>query len=90
MAKIRTVMMASDFSSVSAAAFARAVELAKANRAKLLVMHAVMLSTPPLGSPCIPPPTWYRIEAALHAAAKKQVRDPHDATSVAAATAARP
>ena len=67
MAKIRTVMVASDFSSVSDAAFARAVALAKANRAKLLVMHAVMLSTPPLGSPYIPPPTWDRIEAALHA-----------------------
>ena len=73
MAKIRTVLMASDFSLVSAAAFARAVELAKANRAKLLVMHAVMLSTPPLGGPYIPPPTWDRIEAAMHAAATKQV-----------------
>ena len=47
MAKIRTVMVASDFSPVSAAAFERAVALAKTNRAKLLVMHAVMLSTPP-------------------------------------------
>lgn len=73
MAKIRTVMMASDFSSVSAAAFARAVELAKINRAKLLVMHAVMLSTPLLGSQYIPPPTWDRIEAARRAAARKQV-----------------
>ena len=73
MAKIRTVMIASDCSSVLDAAFARAVALAKANRAKLLVMHAVMLSTPPLGSPYIPPPTWDRIEAALHAAARKQV-----------------
>lgn len=72
MAKIRTVMMASDFSPVSAAAFARAVELAKANRAKLLVMHAVMLSTPPLGGQYMPPPTWDRIEATMHAAAKKQ------------------
>jgi nucleotide-binding universal stress UspA family protein len=73
MGKIRTVMMASDFSSVSDAAFARAVELAKANRAKLLVMHAVMLSAPPLGGQYIPPPIWDRIEAAMHAAAKKQV-----------------
>lgn len=73
MAWIRTVMMASDFSSVSDAAFARAVELARANRAKLLVMHAVMLSTEPLGGPYIPPPTWDRIEAAMHVAAKKQI-----------------
>lgn len=73
MAKIRTVMMASDFSSASDAAFARAVALAKANRAKLLVMHAVMLSTPPLGGQYIPPPTWDRIEAGMCAAAKKQL-----------------
>jgi hypothetical protein len=38
MAKIRTVMRASDFSSVSDAALARKVVLAKANRARLLVM----------------------------------------------------
>ncbi|HEX4995020.1 MAG TPA: universal stress protein [Methylomirabilota bacterium] len=73
MAKIRTVMLASDFSAVSDAAFARAVELAKANRATLLVMHAVMLSTASLGSAYVPPPTWDRIEAAMHAAAQKQI-----------------
>jgi universal stress protein A len=73
MAKIRTVMLASDLSAVSDAAFARAVELAKANRAMLLVMHAVMLSTASLGSAYVPPPTWDRIEAAMHAAARKQI-----------------
>ena len=73
MAKIRTVMMASDFSPVSRAAFGRAVALAKANRARLLVMHAVTLSAPTLGGEYIPPPTWDRIEAANRAAAKKQV-----------------
>ena len=73
MAKIRTVMLASDFSAVSDTAFARAVELAKANRATLLVMHAVMLSTASLGSAYVPPPTWDRIEAAMHAAAQKQI-----------------
>jgi universal stress protein A len=73
MAKIRKMMMASDFSSVSRAAFARAVELAKANRATLLVMHAVTLSPPTLGGEYIPPQTWDRIEAATRAAAKKQI-----------------
>jgi nucleotide-binding universal stress UspA family protein len=73
MAKIRTVMLASDFSPVSRAAFVRAVDLAKANRAKLVVMHAVMLSAPTLGGEYIPPQTWDRIEAATRAAANRQV-----------------
>jgi universal stress protein A len=72
MAKIRKVMVASDFSSASRGAFARAVELAKANRATLLVTHAVTLPPPTLGGEYIPPQTWDRIEAATRAAAKKQ------------------
>ena len=73
MARIRKVMMASDFSSASRAAFARAVELAKANRASLVVMHAVTLPPPTLGGEYIPPQTWDRIEAATRASAKKQI-----------------
>jgi universal stress protein A len=73
MAKIRKVMVASDFSSASRGAFARAVELAKANRATLLVTHAVTLPPPTLGGEYIPPQTWDRIEAAVRAAAKKQI-----------------
>jgi nucleotide-binding universal stress UspA family protein len=71
MAKIRTVMMASDFSSASRAAFARAVELAKANRARLLVMHALALG-PPAGE-YVPPQVWDRIETANRAEARKQI-----------------
>jgi len=73
MAKIRKVMVASDFSSASRGAFARAVELAKANRATLLVTHAVTFPPPTLGGEYIPPQTWDRIEAATRAAAKKQI-----------------
>ena len=74
MAKIRKVMMASDFSPASRAAFVRAVELAKANRATLLLMHAVTLPPPTLGGEYIPPQTWDRIEAASRGAAQKQIR----------------
>ncbi len=73
MAKIRTVMVATDFSSASRPAFARAVELAKANRARLLVMHALTLVPPMLGGEYIPPETWYRIETATRAEAGKQI-----------------
>jgi universal stress protein A len=73
MARIRTVMVASDFSAASRAAFARAVELAKANRARLLVMHALTLVPPMLGGEYIPPQTWERIESATRAEARKQI-----------------
>jgi universal stress protein A len=73
MASIRTVMVASDFSAASRAAFARAVELAKANRARLLVMHALTLVPPMLGGEYIPPQTWERIESATRAEARKQI-----------------
>jgi universal stress protein A len=70
---MRRVMMASDFSPASRAAFARAVELARANRATLLLMHAVTLPPPTLGGEYIPPQTWERIDAAARAAAQKQL-----------------
>jgi universal stress protein A len=73
MASIRTVMVASDFSPASRAAFARAVELARANRARLLVMHALTLVPPMLGGEYIPPQTWERIESASRAEARKQI-----------------
>jgi len=73
MAKIRTVMMASDFSPASRAAFTRAVDLAKANRARLLVMHAMALVPSMLGGEYVPPQTWDRIEAANRAEARKQI-----------------
>jgi len=73
MAKIRTVMVASDFSSASRAAFARAVELAKENRATLLVMHALTLVPPMLGGEYLPPQAWDRIETASRAEAQKQI-----------------
>jgi universal stress protein A len=70
---MRRVMMASDFSPASRAAFARAVELARANRATLLLMHAVTLPPPTLGGEYIPPQTWERIDAAARAAAQTQL-----------------
>jgi universal stress protein A len=73
MAKVRTVMVASDFSPASRAAFARAVELAKANRARLLVMHALTLVSAMLDGEYIPPQTWDRMEAASRAEARKQI-----------------
>jgi universal stress protein A len=73
MARIRTVMMASDFSTASRPAFEQAVGLAKSTRATLLVMHALALVPPTLGGEYIPPQTWDRIEAANRAEARKRI-----------------
>jgi universal stress protein A len=73
MARIRTVMVASDFSPTSRAAFAHAVDLAKANRARLLVMHALTLVPPMPGGEYMPPQAWDRIEAASRAEARDQI-----------------
>jgi nucleotide-binding universal stress UspA family protein len=48
MKALRRIMHPSDFSSASSAAFAKAVELAKSNRAELLLLHVVD-ATVPLG-----------------------------------------
>lgn len=74
MTRIRTVMMASDFSPASRPAFARAVDLARANRATLLVVHALALVPPTLGGGTyLPRGTWDRVEEANRAAAQKQI-----------------
>jgi universal stress protein A len=73
MARIRKVMMASDFSTASRAAFARAVALAEANRATLLLVHAISMPPPTLGGEYVAPQTWDRIEAANRAAAQKEL-----------------
>ena len=41
MARIRRILHPSDFSKASAAAFAKAVDLAKSNRAELVVLHVL-------------------------------------------------
>jgi nucleotide-binding universal stress UspA family protein len=46
MKRIRRILHASDFSPASAAAFAKAVELARASRAELLVAHGLTVPVP--------------------------------------------
>jgi nucleotide-binding universal stress UspA family protein len=71
MAKIRKVMMASDFSTASRAAFARAVALAEANRATLVLVHAMAPSPTTLGGEYVSPQIWEPIETTNRAAAQK-------------------
>ena len=46
MSRIRRVPHPTDFSRTSSAAFRRAVELAKANRAELMLLHVVSVPVP--------------------------------------------
>ena len=49
MARARRILHPSDFSKASGAAFAKAVELAKANRAELVVLHVLGPPVPIMG-----------------------------------------
>jgi len=75
MAAIRRILHATDFSRASRAAFAKAVEMAKANRAELLLLHVLAPLTPIVaaGEGYMPPDTYEKIEASTRAAAQKQL-----------------
>jgi nucleotide-binding universal stress UspA family protein len=71
--RIRRIIHASDFSRVSRAAFAKAVDLAKAYRAELLVVHVLSVVPPFLGEGYVPPRVWEEIEASARAGAERQL-----------------
>jgi nucleotide-binding universal stress UspA family protein len=73
MSRIRRVMHATDFSKASRPAFAKAVELAKANRAALILIHTLTLTPPFLGGEFITPQVWDEIERDARAATQKQL-----------------
>lgn len=71
--KLRRVLHPSDFSRASAAAFTRAVALAKASRAELVLAHVMSLPVPMAGDGYIPPRVWEEMEASSRAYAQKQI-----------------
>jgi nucleotide-binding universal stress UspA family protein len=75
MAQVRRIIYASDFSRASRPAFARAVELARATRAELIVMHVLVPVVPPVmtDGAYLPPRMWDELEAGVRASAKKQL-----------------
>ncbi len=71
MTKIRRILHPSDFSSASTPAFRRAVEMARANRAELILLH-VIDDVLPLGPDgYIPPSTWEQLQRSARAHAQK-------------------
>jgi nucleotide-binding universal stress UspA family protein len=73
MAAIRRIVHATDFSPASRPAFSRALDLARANRAELVVLH--VMTTPILYTPegYALPQTYDRLLADTQAAARKQL-----------------
>jgi nucleotide-binding universal stress UspA family protein len=75
MSRIRTIVHPTDFSRASTPAFKRAVEMAKSNRAQLLLLHVLAPAAPMLMTNGYVPPNVYEdMEAAARAGAQKQLR----------------
>ena len=73
MSRIRRILHPSDFSRASGAAFAKAVEMAKQNRAELLVLHVLASFIPMVGEGYVSPKVYEEIEASARAQAQKQL-----------------
>ena len=73
MSRIRRIVLATDFSPASAAAFAKAVDLAKTNRAELLIAHVLIPAVPMVGDGYVPPKVYEEIEASARAQARTQL-----------------
>jgi nucleotide-binding universal stress UspA family protein len=67
------ILHASDFSSASRPAFAKAVQLARANRAELIVAHVMIPTVPPLVDGYISQKAYAEIDAAARRAAQTRL-----------------
>jgi nucleotide-binding universal stress UspA family protein len=73
MKRIRRILHPSDFSTASRAAFAKAVEMAKANRAELMVVHVLSPVIPMVGDGYVSPKVYEEVEATARAQAQGQL-----------------
>jgi nucleotide-binding universal stress UspA family protein len=73
MTRIRRVLHPSDFSRASRAAFAKALDMAKANKAELLVIHVLTPTMPLMADGYIEPKAWEAIERSTRAVAQKEM-----------------
>lgn len=75
MPRIRRILHATDFSPASTPALKRAIEMAKANRAALLILH--VMTPPSLAMPAegyVPPRLYQEIENSARAEAQKRLK----------------
>ncbi len=73
MSRIRRILHPSDFSRASGAAFAKAVEMAKTNRAELLVVHVLTPVVPMIGDGYVSPKVYQEVEDTARAQAQGQL-----------------
>jgi len=73
MSRIRRILHPSDFSSASSAAFAKALEMAKTNRAELLVVHVLAPVMPMIGDGYVSPSLYQEIETSARSQAQAQL-----------------
>jgi len=73
MSKIKRILHPTDFSRASGAALARAVAMAKAERAELLIVHVMSLTFPLMGDGYVSPKVYEEMEASTRAYADKQL-----------------
>ena len=73
MSRIRRVLHPTDFSRASAAAFNRALDMAKANKAELLLVHVMNPVVPIMGDGYVSPNVYEDMEAAARADSQKQL-----------------
>jgi nucleotide-binding universal stress UspA family protein len=71
--KTRVILHPTDFSPASRAAFTRAVADAKADRAQLLIAHALSSVTPFAGDEYMSPQTYAEVRQSMQAHAQKQL-----------------
>jgi nucleotide-binding universal stress UspA family protein len=71
--RIRRIVYASDFSRASRPAFTKAVDLAKAYRAELVVLHVLSIVPPVIEDGYMAPRVWEELEAGARAAAQTQL-----------------
>jgi len=73
MRKVRRILHPTDFSKASGAAFARAVEMAGANRAQLLLAHVIAPVFPMVGEGYLSPKVYEEMETSARAAGQKRL-----------------
>ncbi len=73
MSRLRRILHPTDFSRASTAAFKRAVEMARADRAELLLVHVMATTMPVMADGYLSPKVYEDMEAAARASAQKQL-----------------
>lgn len=69
----RAILHATDFSTASRPAFAKAIELSRADKSPLLVLHVLNPMVPMIGDRPVEPPTYLQLQKASRAWALKQL-----------------